>query len=699
MAGKQYRIDVVLGISDAEAKTKRAAAGLSDVEKAAKKAADEAEKTVKASAKAAKDEERLEEQKLKAKQATWDKWSKYSYDMDVKEQQRKEKAAQQATAATQKQIDKDLAAKQKAADRAVAIAEKEAQQAAQAAINYAYKQSQEQQKLVDKDAAYRARVVKQHLTEEQLAFQVRNRVIQNSNQKRIQDAVQLHEQEGKGLLQNLKGWQQIAGTVFGIGLSIQGLISLTRAWGDANREATERSKAFATTFGDDRDKLRELASIQGVTPDNKFALDVAKFGVSTGLNKTENLAFQESFYNTAQQYKDKLAPGEFEQYKELVGRVAAKTGIAPKVIGELAGRVLSYHDYTKEGKAGAETAAARLNVGAAILSAGSGDNSVLAQQTSMLMAANLDEDEFRGTFTDIEQVTTAISTAAEKDQAQADTLVRNTVKGLRDFAGKPKGLLAKAGITKKDRNLFDMIRKLGPAVDVEMKRTGGTLQDVLRENFEDERERQGIAVFLNKGLGPTGTFAQRAGIAAQNQGFPALDTQLEQYEKSQVGLRRQRQAGVELAQAERGAANSRLDIARLEAIDQMTRERTLDTTKSIFLRKAMDMGTFGTASEFFAEQTMVDRRVRMNLNARTPDATVGDMDVFPLEIGAREAEFNRMFDKMEAAGFSPLTDAIKKLNTNMEDWLAEQKRQRGGGNAPPPVPHANPAPAGPRRGP
>jgi hypothetical protein len=153
-------------------------------------------------------------------------------------------------------------------------------------------------------------------------------------------------------------------------------------------------------------------------------------------------------------------------------------------------------------------------------------------------------------------------------------------------------------------------------------------------------------------------------------------------------LLRKRKAETELAEAERGAENSRLEILRQEARTNLIRRKEIDTGSLV--------DAAGNALPF----SMVGDRAQARIDAEAQAILIRRMgrddspwsDVLNVSPLARESDLNRRMGRMDAAGRDPLRDATPRSdpdNARMREIAEEEHRAKK--NAPGPVLNGKPA--------
>lgn len=439
-------------------------------------------------------------------------------------------------------------------------------------------------------------------------------------------------------------------------VGLQMLVDLAGKLGQAVSDAGDKSRKLTEAFGDQRDSNRELAALMGRKNDSAFTLDVARFNARAGLSRAEGREFLTAMYNAGGQYEGKTIEGpEFEQYKDLTARFALAKGYAMKETGDVAGTVLGFTDYRRLGDQAAETALGKTASASAILQRGKGDFPVLARQFSMLTSASLSEDALKGTFQDSDEVAAVISAAAEKSDAGAAELAKIAGRGLRDFKNP---LVQKAGVTPKD-SFTQAFAKIAKVADAEVaarqaSTPGFKTEDYLREQLDDEGVIDAFNVFLNKGVAG-GAFADRAALAKTEGAAAALDLVRSRDLDEDLTLRRAR-AGVELAETERGAVNSPLEIVRKQVLSELVKQRKIDTNATNLKDYLIGTTSFGLLGS--GEQVRIDEAVQRKLierNGGKDDQSWSDYLNFSPT--AREDDLMRRIERIRKRGGDPLRDA------------------------------------------
>lgn len=439
-------------------------------------------------------------------------------------------------------------------------------------------------------------------------------------------------------------------------VGLQKLIDLAGKVGQAFTDAGEKSKKLTAGFADQRDSLGELSTLMGRKADNEFTLDFARFNAKTGFRPEEGKQFLTELYNSGAQYEGKtISKPEFQQYGEQVGQLAVARQIRPDVVGDVAGSVLGFTDYNKFGDQASEVGLGKVNSALATLGRGKGDNAVLARQFSMLSSAALNEDSLKGTFKDSDEVAAVISVAAEKHDAQAAELAKMAGRGLRDF---DNPLIKKAEVKQSD-SFTEAFGKINAVVTSEVAKRQATTpgfktEDYLRENLKDEGTIDAWNVFLNKGVA-AGGFKDRLDFARQNAGpAPALDL-IKESQTGERGMNRQADAQVKLAEAERGAENSQLDIVRKQVLSELIKSRQIDTNATNVKDYMVGTTSFGLLGS--GEQVRIDEAVQRKLierNGGKDDQSWSDyLNVSPT---AREDDLRGRMGRIRRRGADPLHD-------------------------------------------
>lgn len=96
--------------------------------------------------------------------------------------------------------------------------------------------------------------------------------------------------------QNAKGAHQELMNLPGAFLAMQAGIAVATNFGEAINNARDRIKEMTEEVMDLRDKMRELANLQGKPgPDNKVMAEAAKLGIQAGMMPPEAVKYLEQF--------------------------------------------------------------------------------------------------------------------------------------------------------------------------------------------------------------------------------------------------------------------------------------------------------------------------------------------------------------------------------------------------------------------
>lgn len=476
------------------------------------------------------------------------------------------------------------------------------------------------------------------------------------------------------------GLGKISAAALAGGAAIGAMTTAAAGLGEAIESAARKSRELAANFGDQRDQLRELASVEGKPLDNAYTLNFARGNVRTGLRPEESARFQGAFLGSGEQFKGRtISDKEFSQFRQQSASLATATGINPEVIGDLAGKTLGFKDRRAAMDQASESALGELNQNIKILQRGSGGNATLVSQAARITSRLLSDDETKGIFKSSKEAAIAESVVAEAAPDEADTAVRAAVRGLRGFKGeKQSGLLKAAGISE-STGFLESVKKLAPAVEAERAKgpAGTKTQDVLAKYFTDERTRNALNVFLNKGIGG-GIIADREAFAAKMEQGPggadaargraALD-EIRKFQTSEAGQARKADAQIRLAEMERGAKSSKIDIIRKQALAEMIANGEIDTTGSNVHDFVVGKASFGMIGD--VEQERINVRAAEIAARRADKAGVGGgwnskagITLNPFDSGY-ERGLNYTIGQIERAGFDPLSGnqiAVKQRN-------------------------------------
>lgn len=345
---------------------------------------------------------------------------------------------------------------------------------------------------------------KKSLTEEEIARKVMNQKIINANNARIEAAMKAADVEYKGAKNGWEGVDRLMGSVKALALSYVGLeagVKMLGAIGEAAREAALAQTKYTDEFLKFRDAQRELMGMSGAPMTTANVLKNAQFAAEVGLDQDKARGFREQFSGSGVQFRGKnMAAADYARFETMSATYAASQGIDPTVMGNLAGKIVGSRDYTKE-KDPAAAALGDLNQAFKVLQKGSGSNASLVKNLSTLSSFAQNPDQLMGTFNSWRESAVAISTSAEINPEESETMTRAAIKALRPDAAdkKHQELLAKAGVTPQMK-FFDAWAKLAPFVRDEAKRTNVDVGQVLQSYGLNRLEGVAAGAFINKGV-------------------------------------------------------------------------------------------------------------------------------------------------------------------------------------------------------
>lgn len=505
--------------------------------------------------------------------------------------------------------------------------------------------------------------------------------------KAAKEAGQEIEEGGK---RGAGGLLEMSAAVSLVETGLNKLVGIARTVRDTIAEAARINREMTKGFTEERERVAELAAVMGKPADNKFTMENAKFNKEVGMKPAEGLDFRLNFQNVGQQYAGKsISQDEFTQYEQQAGKMGVARGLAPGVAGDFFGSVLGFKDFSKLGDRASEEALATGNASIEVLKRGKGDNAILVKELAELNSSLLNEDSLKGAITDPNISAMLISTAAEKNPSEANTMTQAALRGLRDFNGDAKPLLDKAGVTPA-MNPIESLRKIQPIVEAEAKEKGLNVDDVLKTYFKDHLTASGIGVFLNKGVSG-GIFKDREDLlAGKIPGMPAISGQgpamdvLKGFDESERGQLRKAEAGTKEAELDKGGKNSRMAILREQAIGELTKENQIDTTSSMLMDNLVWKPLTGFTID--PREMAIEGRQGEIIRRRGKEAGV-DIAPGPLmgyhSVEGMNENFGGAMDKIAAAGGNPLGDKLDKNTKAVEANTEEMKAQRRPAPQPP----------------
>lgn len=431
----------------------------------------------------------------------------------------------------------------------------------------------------------------------------------------------------------------------------------------------QKSREMTREFTSQRDKTRALAAVEGADPNNAFTLSIHEFAKRNAMSFDEALNFRGDFANNAQQYKDRnISDAEYKQYQELSARQMVRSLASAESSAAFASSFLS-DDLTKFGENAAEEAFRRQFEVAQIYDAGKGSATENFSAFNALKSALRSDDALAGAFkTDAELATIgSIANAAgpERQRDQVNDLVRNL---RRVDNERLNDLKSRAGVTN-DMGTRATIEKLTPLLVEEAKAKGLGMDQVIGGYIPDVGAREALSNQVKLGvLG--GGYAQRDAVLAASNAPGAGQAALDTFMGTEVAQTRVADADVVMAQAERGAENSKLDIVRKQALARLHRDRRIDTDATVLRDFIAGKASWGAVGD--ANQVRIDDEVQKLVDARSGESAPWTLGITPL---SREAELRDRMTAMEARGIDPAKEnpeAEAKIDTRTGLFIKDE---------------------------
>lgn len=442
------------------------------------------------------------------------------------------------------------------------------------------------------------------------------------------------------------------------GIGIYKMIGLARELGAEFDKVGAKSRGLSAAFATDRDRLREVAAVEGRTPDTAFTLELHRKAREAAMTFGEAADFRTAFANETAAYKGtKLGDKEYQEYMDKVALDATRANVTGRTAALFGGSFLT-RDLRGFGDQAAEEAFRAQHQVAKVYETGQGSN----EQNYGAFAA-LKKQYEPGTFaspfkSDVELATVgSVANAAGADKQEEQ--VENLVRVLRETDNeKLNALFVSAGVPlgMKGTSLLETIRKIAPVLQARSQQTGLGLDQVVGDIVPDMRARRALAIQIQQGV-VGGQYEQRAGVATQSGVAGAGEKANADFLKSEVGAERVAVADAKLAEAERAAKNSELTTLRHQAAASLLRAGAIDTNVSAVSDFVLGKSTFGMMGD--AEQTRIDLETERMIMARSPGGkrpgTAADLLNFTPE--ARETQLRGYIEGLKNAGMNPLVPA------------------------------------------
>jgi hypothetical protein len=441
---------------------------------------------------------------------------------------------------------------------------------------------------------------------------------------------------------------QIATAAGGVVTVVQSVVAQVAQLAAGLDRVGEKSRALTREFSSQRDRTRELAAVEGKTPDNAFTLGIHRFARGSGLSFDEALGFRSNFANTATQFLGRnINQSEFDQYRAMSAKAMARTGASPEASASFASMFLT-RDLNPLGDKAAEEAFRRQFQIASIYDAGAGTASQNFGAFAQLKSAFEADPQMQGAFKSDQELaiigSVANAAGPDRQRDQVNDLVRN----LRRPDNKElNALKQRAGVTNK-MGIRQTIETLAPLLVKEAKATGQGLDQVIGKYIPDAGAREALSIQIGRGvLG--GEYKQRQGVADASGAAGAGERALSEFMASEAGQGRVAEADIGLAEAERGAQNSPLEVIRKQALARLVRDQRIDSNASAvqdFLSGKMSFGFLGDP-----DQRRINDETQRLLNARLGESSPISAAVTPMAI---EQELRDRITGARQRGIDPL---------------------------------------------
>jgi hypothetical protein len=444
----------------------------------------------------------------------------------------------------------------------------------------------------------------------------------------------------------------------GAGVALAGMRMLIGGARDLKNDleqAAMKQRELTKGLAGSRESNRELMALEGETDDNAFALKLRSFARSSRMTEAEAREFRKGALETGAIGKETLGAKAFEGFTANAAALAPAVGLASGEAGQMAGVLASNMPQLRtlpEDQRATRLTEANAAV-IATLQKSSGDLSQLVRGFKELAAANLQKDNpLFGMFKSPEELAIAAGTAGNVNAATTREQIEAANRGLNDFGDKSDSLplLKQAGITA-TTPFMERIARIAPLLQQEAQQQGTTADVVAAKYFPDQRTRSAVLAQIQGGqLGGGYNVLRKAG----QEGMGAATAAIGAFAASDTGRRREAEAGIGVAEAERGVKGSAADILRLQAIEQLKREGELDTSSAA-------MGDFLAGKVGFGllpanDQWKINTRVQKIIESRTKGAVSGSWA--PRGLAGQDEELASMTARAKALGTDVTNPAL-----------------------------------------
>jgi len=503
--------------------------------------------------------------------------------------------------------------------------------------------------------------------------------------------------------QGAKGAHQELMKLPGAFMAMQAGIAVATNFGEAINNARDRIKEMTEEVMDLRDKMRELANLQGKPgPDNEVMAEAAKLGIQAGMMPPEAVKYLEQFEGSSPAGVQKGHIDERTKREMMVegAKFGTRVGLMPATAGDLAGVIPQYSNLTKDKDGKDIPQDERMAMGMAQmgrvaygLNEGRGKLEPLVRSLINTAGAVV---RMGGPVEDMGELAAIQGVAStHSNTKESGTRVRQAVRALRDMTG-PAGMYMehvgiKNGMThmqrlEKLRGDVDKADKSGVGADTFLLGQGFTDQDEVRSIVEEVRDYDVTQQRIAKSKTITG-----ASVMAQDEAF--LTTE-------RVGIRRRQMANKAGQEIIIGERSERFEMAKETAEQELIKDKTFGGQFNAM--GAMMADGFGVlpllGKEKYKEQKKATR-AEDNLVKEARAKGIPETDIFLLlsngnawsehvykrdesyhlshQVMRSEAErltgFNKLADRVEASGGNAI-GVGPNIGKDLDKMKADEKR-------------------------
>jgi hypothetical protein len=427
------------------------------------------------------------------------------------------------------------------------------------------------------------------------------------------------------------------------------------------KETADHIREIAKEFIDLQQALTQVAALQGKSLSDQFTVEQADLAVQAKLKPEEWKNFQEQFQSYGGAYLEgpnrKMSDDDAITFQQYVAEFAKARGINPAEAGQLAGGVLQF----AEGPISAAEGVARFGRAFKTLERAATPVSQLLPQMTRLMAQGSSDAE----AAQILNLFSEIMPGEEGTYAMAAT------KGLRNLMLEGKG--DELGLTKDMTPLEQM--KAASRRLLERQAAGEDVNQMLHGYFKRDEEFRAIAGLMSRGGDPSSAHSGFARVAGYVRNTPAnfVETELDNYEKSDGGRRAAMQAEEAWRRLRSGAEFAGVSDLKQEARNQLLAERRFERVEPEDIFRGMASWLIGSK-----EDQLVRERALQLARQRAAASGVPELDqtglLMKTGIGLDDATVNEEILRL-----------LQAIEANTKDQAEARKKQ-------PPAPLSAPPP-------